>query len=85
MCSARNPRPVATARYVDSSVERVQALVSGWVDERFVLACNGHAVPMTATERAGELVGGVRFKAWQPPQCAAPDHRGADAAGVRYL
>ena len=31
----------ATTRFVDSSVERVQALVSGWVDERYVLACNG--------------------------------------------
>ena len=64
------PAGGATARFVDSSVERVQALVSGWVDERFVLACNGVAVPLTPTERAGEYVGGVRFKAWQPPVSA---------------
>ncbi len=56
-----------TARYVDSSVERVQARVSGWVEERYTLACNGHAVPLTATDRVGEYIGGVRFKAWQPP------------------
>jgi uncharacterized protein (DUF2126 family) len=64
------PAGGATARFVDSSVERVQALVSGWVDERFVLACNGSAVPLTPTERVGEFVGGVRFKAWQPPVSA---------------
>jgi uncharacterized protein (DUF2126 family)/transglutaminase-like putative cysteine protease len=64
------PAGGATARFVDSSVERVQALVSGWVDERFVLACNGSAVPLTPTDRVGEYVGGVRFKAWQPPVSA---------------
>ena len=80
------PAGGGTARFVDSSVERVQALVSGWVDERYVLACNGSAVPLTPTERAGEYVGGVRFKAWQPPVSALhPTHAGADAAGVRHL
>ena len=80
------PAGGGTARFVDSSVERVQALVSGWVDERYVLACNGSAVPLTPTERAGEYVGGVRFKAWQPPVSALhPTHPGADAAGVRHL
>ncbi len=66
------PAGGATARFVDSSVERVQARVGGWIEERFVLACNGHAVPLTPTGRAGEYVGGVRFKAWQPPSALHP-------------
>jgi uncharacterized protein (DUF2126 family)/transglutaminase-like putative cysteine protease len=61
-----------TARYVDSSAERVQARVSGWSDERFVLACNGVAVPLQKTETAGDYVAGIRFKAWQPPSALHP-------------
>ena len=61
-----------TARYVDLSAERVQARVAGWNDERYVLACNGVGVPLSPTERAGEFVAGVRFKAWQPPSALHP-------------
>jgi uncharacterized protein (DUF2126 family)/transglutaminase-like putative cysteine protease len=64
-----------TVRYVDSSVERVQAKVSGWVDERYILACNGIAVPLSPTDRQGEYVAGVRFKAWQPPSGLHPTIR----------
>jgi uncharacterized protein (DUF2126 family)/transglutaminase-like putative cysteine protease len=64
-----------TARYVDSSVERVQAKVTGWIPERFTLACNGAAVPLAPTGRAGEYVAGVRFKAWDPPSALHPTIR----------
>ena len=61
-----------TARYVDSSAERLQAKVSGWVDERYALACNGAALPLQKTEVPGEYVAGVRFKAWQPYSALHP-------------
>ena len=55
-----------TVRHVDNSVERVQATVTGFSPERYVLACNGSEVPLSATAEAGTYVAGVRFKAWQP-------------------
>ena len=61
-----------TVRFVDSSVERLQARVTGWEPERFVLSCNGVAVPMRPTDIAGEYVAGIRFKAWQPYSALHP-------------
>ena len=55
-----------TARYVDSSVERMQVLVEGFNATRHILTCNGVPVPLQTTSTPGTGVAGVRFKAWAP-------------------
>ncbi|MDX9742336.1 MAG: transglutaminase family protein [Arcobacteraceae bacterium] len=55
-----------TARYVDSSLERLQIKVKDFVSERYVITCNGVEIPLVKTNIDGEFVCGVRYRAWQP-------------------
>ena len=72
-----------TARYVDSSVERVQVKVSGMTGERYLLTCNGRRVPLqpTATSRCvrrrGPLPGlaATLLPASDHRRPCTPDHR----------
>jgi uncharacterized protein (DUF2126 family)/transglutaminase-like putative cysteine protease len=61
-----------TVRYVDSSLERLQIKARGFIDDRFAVTVGGHRLPLHPTGTNGEFVGGVRYRAWQPPECLQP-------------
>jgi uncharacterized protein (DUF2126 family)/transglutaminase-like putative cysteine protease len=61
-----------TARYVDSSVERIQIRLIGADRHRYVVTANGYPIPLLATDNPDVQVGGVRYRAWQPPSALHP-------------
>jgi uncharacterized protein (DUF2126 family) len=60
------------ARYVDSSLERIEVRVTGLNQSRYVVTCNGQAMPLQNTGTVGEFVASVRYKAWNPPSSLHP-------------
>jgi uncharacterized protein (DUF2126 family)/transglutaminase-like putative cysteine protease len=64
--------PGGTARYVDSSLERIEVHVNGLNESRYVVTCNGRALPLQSTGTMGEYAVGVRYKAWNPPSALHP-------------
>jgi uncharacterized protein (DUF2126 family) len=61
-----------TARYVDSSLERLQLKVLGLAPDRYAVTCNSVPLPLQPTGTVGEFVAGVRYRAWQPPSALHP-------------
>ena len=63
-----------TARFVDSSVERVEVTVSGLDESEYALLCNGVRVPLTRlpSTEGPRHIAGVRFRAWLPPSALHP-------------
>jgi len=61
-----------TARFVDSSLERIQVKVSGLTDSRYALLCNGSRISLKSTGVQGEYVAGIRYRAWQPSSALHP-------------
>jgi len=61
-----------TTRPVDSSLERVQVLVTGATGDRYVIACNGYPLPLAATGTLGEAAAAVRFRACSRRSACTP-------------
>jgi uncharacterized protein (DUF2126 family)/transglutaminase-like putative cysteine protease len=61
-----------TARYVDSSVERIELRAIGLDEERYQVAVNHMIVPLRRAAGRDVRVGGVRFRAWCPPHSLQP-------------
>lgn len=66
------PSGGGTARFVDSSMERLQISVDGYDPKRHAILCNGRRVPMHPTGVQMRYVAGLKYRAWQPPRCLHP-------------
>ncbi len=66
------PAGGSTARFVDSSIERLQIKAIGMTDKRYIVTCNGRKIPLHKTGTKGEFIAAIRYRAWQPPSCLHP-------------
>lgn len=61
------------ARFVDSSLERLQVKVTGeYSPSQYTIACNRRALPLKPAQTFGERICGVRFRSWLPASCLHP-------------
>ncbi|NVO28820.1 transglutaminase family protein [Donghicola sp. C2-DW-16] len=63
--------PGGTARYVDSSVERIEVQLENFDAGRYQLLCNGVVVPVKKMAD-GSHIAGIRFRSWQPWKALHP-------------
>ena len=61
-----------TARFVDSSMERVEVVLRNFNQDRYQLLCNKCVVPLHPTNVPMQYVSGIRYKAWAPPSALHP-------------
>lgn len=61
-----------TARFVDSSVEKIEIKIKGIHTERYKLLCNQVVVPLNPTQEDGTYIAGIKYKAWNPPSALHP-------------
>ena len=61
-----------TARFVDSSVERLEVLLEDLDTDRYALLCNSINVPLVQTQYKSKYVAAIRYKAWAPSSALHP-------------